>query len=51
MEVVLAERSNRPAAASVLQASGFRWDVTVFRLKCTAAAETWLGACISAEYG
>jgi hypothetical protein len=32
MEVMLSGSSNGPAAASVLQAFGFRWDVTVFRL-------------------
>jgi hypothetical protein len=30
---------NRPLAASVLQASGFRSDVTVFRLNATAEGE------------
>jgi hypothetical protein len=34
--------------ASVLQASAFRCDVTVFRLNATPAG---LGACISAEWG
>ena len=37
---VLPERSNRPAAASVLEPTGFRWDVTVFLPKCTATAKT-----------
>jgi hypothetical protein len=41
---------NRYAAASVLQASGFRRDVTMFRLKCTVA-ENWLGAGASAQHG
>jgi hypothetical protein len=37
--------------ASILQAPGFRSDVTVFRLNATALGPIWLGACVSAEYG
>jgi hypothetical protein len=44
-------KSDRLAAASILQAPRFRSDVTVFRLPGTATAENWLRACISAEYG
>ena len=40
MEVVLPERWNRRAAASVLQASGLRSDVTVFRLNATAGCQS-----------
>src|SRR5512132_3218755 len=40
MEVVLPERSNRLAAASALQASGFRWDVTVFRVHARSRPKT-----------
>src|SRR5215212_10315098 len=37
---VFPERSNRTAPASVLQATGFRWDVTVFRLNATAGCQS-----------
>jgi hypothetical protein len=36
----LPRASNRPAPASVLQASAFRWDVTVFRLRTSAGGQS-----------
>src|SRR5512132_499759 len=40
MKVAFPERSNRLAPASGLQATGFRWDVTVFRRNARPRSKT-----------
>jgi hypothetical protein len=50
-EVPSSKSSERLQVASALQASGFRSDVTVFRLNARPRQKTWLAVCISAEYG